>query len=412
MITNETDEQYDPVDLIDFLFLAGGAAFPPLLIVAVAQWWVRRNRVAVAWLQRQTHQIVGRLPIASLPPVHEPPAAIPAPARATSIDVPAVGIDELAAGDNLLIVGGKGTGKTTLLAALVARRQGIHIVLDPHNEPGKWGTLRVIGGGRDYAAITRILTDAMQSLQVRYGRMNKQPGASFARTTFVWDEWRSIARSVAEAGDVVTSIVTEGRKVRLCVLAATHNDTVAALGCKGDKEAFMSSFDWHVYTGAFASREIPHCPTMDTPHGAIPALAYCFSVHKQRGYVLDLRTIAVTEQSSDDLLAALLGANGSERSRRSGECSMAFDGVRTPSNENTEHSDDAVRPENGGITATPDETERTAQTVAMIQSGSGKARAIEDVWGCKKGSSKQYQRAIFLVDAALDDRFTIAKRST
>lgn len=395
MTANEHDIPAEPFDLIDFLCLAGGAAFPPLLIVAVAQWWVRRNRVAVAWLQRQTHQIVGRLPIASLPPVHEPPAAIPAPARATSIDVPAVGIDELAAGDNLLIVGGKGTGKTTLLAALVARRQGNHIVLDPHNEPGKWGTLRVIGGGRDYAAITRILTDAMQSLQVRYGRMNKQPGASFARTTFVWDEWRSIARSVAEAGDVVTSIVTEGRKVRLCVLAATHNDTVAALGCKGDKEAFMSSFDWHVYTGAFASREIPHCPTMDTPHGAIPALAYCFSVHEQRGYVLDLRTIAYPGQSTDALLATLLGANdvpnvhpnGSERSDRSVQRSQSFEGVRTPLN--------------GGITATPEETERTAQTVAMIQSGSGKARAIEDVWGCKKGSSKQYQRAIFLVDAAL-----------
>ena len=66
-------------------------------------------------------------------------------------------LDEIERLPNILIVGGKGTGKTTLMQWLAYRRQqlGRVLVFDSHDHPAKWTgpKVAVVGNGRDYQGI-------------------------------------------------------------------------------------------------------------------------------------------------------------------------------------------------------------------------------------------------------------------
>jgi hypothetical protein len=213
---------------------------------------------------------------------------------------------------------------------------------------------------------------------------------------------------------VFASVITEGRKVRLCVLAASHNDTVAALGCKGDKDAFLNSFDWIVYTGAFATQRLPgsmEIPLIPTEHGDIPAFAFATNVNQQKDYALDLRNVSasnnvtvLTEQDKHNLLNTLLNAapNSDERLNVQGERSERSDSVLAHSQANErlslERSSTAVQEET--IPAmTDDERLKMAQAMALAGQGKSKKESLETAFGVRKGGSPVWQRASKLFDA-------------
>ena len=64
-----------------------------------------------------------------------------------------------------LIVGASGSGKTTIIQHIIARRPGDVLVLDPHDDTVTWpSNAQVVGGGQDYTAIESALLD----LDVQY----------------------------------------------------------------------------------------------------------------------------------------------------------------------------------------------------------------------------------------------------
>jgi energy-coupling factor transporter ATP-binding protein EcfA2 len=286
-------------------------------------------------------------------------------------------LSSIAKGDNILLIGGKGTGKTTLLNALIAARSGTLLVLDPHYSPGDWArATTIVGAGRNYQSIETALKEMQKELDGRYQSRSHGEGV-FDQITLCGDEWRSISKNIEDAGRIVTALATEGRKVRITLLAASHNDTVGSLGTAGDKEAFLSSFDFLIYLGVFASRRFGDIamPFIKTSNGNIPAFAYVIGQNEQRNYTLDMRSFGYENSGDDTFLRSLL-ANETEWSST----------VQTRSY--------AVEREN-------DESIKTARVCELVHSGMGKARAIESVWGCKKGSSSIYVRAKDLLEAAL-----------
>ena len=172
---------------------------------------------------------------------------------------PRIRLSQIARADNLAVVGQKGSGKTTLLLTLMANRSGAHVVVDPHNFPGKWPNAEVIGGGRKYDAIRNALTNLDGAMNERFGQLDcgEVAEGQFPRRTLVTDEFRSIATNIPKsksergAGDYLLDRIAEGRKVGECALLAAHNDTTAALGIEGNAD-MKTCFDYLIYTGGMA----------------------------------------------------------------------------------------------------------------------------------------------------------------
>jgi hypothetical protein len=225
-----------------------------------------------------------------------------APTRSLVPDL--VDIHTIAQADNILIVGNKDSGKTTLLQSLIGLRQGLHCVFDPHNAPNKWvSSNQVVGGGLDYEAIAHGLQNEYQRMHTRAQEMSKQGNSAWQEVTLVADEWRAITQELDgkqgrfNAADVLLKILTQGRKFDMRFLAASHNDTTASLGVAGDKEVVFSSFDWIIYTGAFVRKKLitelwERLPTTTTPDGKLlPLVVVAYNPVEEQMYLLDIRNL-------------------------------------------------------------------------------------------------------------------------
>jgi hypothetical protein len=304
MITTPSHTAFDALDLL--LALAVAPLHPLAAVLVGAQWFLRRSPRVCAWALdlaaqggahiRADRPLVRRL----LPGLVAAELALPAPPRALPgsvgwddtdaddpllLDAPArpalapITVEELAASDNLLIVGSRGSGKTTLLQALIALRARRCYVLDPHSHPGKWPhEARVIGGGRDFAAIYAALLRAEQAMTERARQMSRQAGLHFAPFTLAGDEWGSVTSEITTTkgqdgpGRLLNRLLKEGRKFGVSFIGCAHGDTAESLGSKGDTAAFRNSFDWIVYGGAFVARQLKDQPDLvrDLPLGRTP----------------------------------------------------------------------------------------------------------------------------------------------
>lgn len=135
----------------------------------------------------------------------------------------------------LLIVGASDAGKTTLVQHVLGQRENV-LVVDPHATRGKWGEARVIGAGRNYEAIGRTLDGLVGMMDRRYQELDRGDVAEgeHPRCTVVVDEWRAITRNVKDAGERLSTLLTEARKVNMDLIVATHSANVKALGIEGE----------------------------------------------------------------------------------------------------------------------------------------------------------------------------------
>lgn len=196
------------------------------------------------------------------------------------IGLPVVRLEEIANLDNLWVVGPKGSGKTTLVQALIRMRRGRHIALDPHGTPGKWPGCEMVGAGRDFAAIDQQINRFIAWMDKRYKRMGvgelTEEQCKAARRTMVGDEWRAIrtalpgskggrsGKPVPGAAERLLDILTEGRKAGICVLTASHLDTAEGMGISGEKD-ILKCFDMIIYLGAMATKYVSAAAAMARP---------------------------------------------------------------------------------------------------------------------------------------------------
>ena len=162
--------------------------------------------------------------------------------RETAVDdtfnLPTPPLDLLSALDQeqaILIHGAKGTGKTTLLKHLMARRHNC-LILDPHGAPHKWPNCLMVGAGRDYEAIGLALTGLVALMNHRYGEIGQGlvPEGQHEKMTLLIDEYRGIVQNVSKSGKVITTLLTEARKAQMDMVLVSHSKLVKALGMQGE----------------------------------------------------------------------------------------------------------------------------------------------------------------------------------
>lgn len=301
--------------------------------------------------------------------------------------VQTIKLSTLAQSDNILVVGQKGAGKTTLLRKIVAKRRDKGeqlIALDPHAKPGKWPCYTV-GGGRDYDAIQTALIKIETDMDSRFKQMAKGEIAEgeFPRRATVSDEYRSITDKLngkgetVNAGSLMLSRISEGRKVGECALVACHNDTAEALGIQGNTD-MKTCFDYIIYMGALVDSNRTYKAPVDIKKAAkaleYPAIAW----HPERNnwYVLE-----------DDI---------SKEEINAGE---TIELPSKPVEKNTASITSSQNKDNG---VSLDDAVRVANALVDYKENGNKFTAIERAFNVKRGGASDFVRARELVDAALE----------
>ncbi len=146
-------------------------------------------------------------------------------------------LDTIAPLDNLLIVGGKGSGKTSLMQRIEYIRQatGRTIILDSHAQPAQWQG-DVIGMGRQYADIRNAMVRLLGKLNKRYEKFSTGQSDFKPVHQFI-DEFTLLPGTLKKIGyniqDYSIPMLTEGRKVSFNCVWGIHSDRVKPLGLEG-----------------------------------------------------------------------------------------------------------------------------------------------------------------------------------
>lgn len=151
---------------------------------------------------------------------------------------------------NLLIIGGKGTGKTTLLQHLESERihEGQTIALDSHAVPGQWAG-QSVGAGRNYGQIKNAMIALVDKMDKRHkertaGKVHFEPVHTLI------DEFTLLPGYLKDAGynvqDYSFPLLTEGRKADMNCVWGSHSDRAKPLGLEGMAD-LRECFDALIY---------------------------------------------------------------------------------------------------------------------------------------------------------------------
>lgn len=171
---------------------------------------------------------------------------LPAPAQSPPVTL----LPSLERCDNILVVGKKGSGKTSLLQHLEAARlqTGKTVVLDSHAQPAQWRG-HVIGIGRKYAAIRDAMILLTERMHKRFEKWSAGT-SQFVPVSTIIDEFTLLPQFLRETGYNVQNYsmpaLTEGRKVQMSCVWGVHSDKVKALGLEGASD-LKECFDAVVY---------------------------------------------------------------------------------------------------------------------------------------------------------------------
>ncbi|NJL55441.1 ATP-binding cassette domain-containing protein [bacterium] len=192
-------------------------------------------------------------PAARVPPPPSSPNDLPAP-----VVLPAQeGLAALARASHLLVIGDTGSGKTTLIRALLTTLPpGEVLVLDPKAWPDKWGQIAAIGldGEAEYSQIEAALQAVLTEVRQRLAVLN-QGQHHFPRLTVVVDALNDVADVCATMSKVFARVDSIGRELNISLITIAQRPTVKARKIDGDGDSRQNYTQ--VLLGKYAAKAVP-----------------------------------------------------------------------------------------------------------------------------------------------------------
>ena len=171
-------------------------------------------------------------------------------------------VETLAQGGCSLVVGPRGTGKTSLLQHVISKARCRVIVCDPKLQvAGKWPGAEVVGPGGNYEAIADKLSEIRQRME---------HGGYGERLLVIVDEYWISIKDKAVGESIATDafrIITLGREPQIDIILGTHSERVRGMGIDGEGD-LRDAFDVvRLHSGFTAT--ITFSGNDDTEHPAI-----------------------------------------------------------------------------------------------------------------------------------------------
>lgn len=171
--------------------------------------------------------------VVSAPPPPPPPAAASGTPEWLKSLVDPTGMFN----PHVLLEGLSGSGKSTAARhiAFERMRAGQEVdVLDPHN-PATWGGAKQVFQGQSAASdMAKFMMDTLKDRIAQEAAAEAKGGkASFDPITIVLSDFARLARESPQLQNAIKSLLTEGRKFNIAVLAETTELTRAASGIEG-----------------------------------------------------------------------------------------------------------------------------------------------------------------------------------
>jgi hypothetical protein len=338
--------------------------------------------------------------------LHQAPAATsPAPAPSVSPSptpeasaVPPLPFTDwrrrVLAAHNVIVVGNPQSGKSTLTRAFLPAlaKLGDICILDPHGTRNRW-PWQAIGSGRDYVAIAHALDLLADELDQRY----QQP-AALRRLSIIIDEVPSITLHQKQPWErTYPQLVFEGAKADMRTWILAQSAQVEPLGLKG-KGDLRTSLTW-LYLGEQAIAQCAACAAQPYP-----------AALEQRGVVLPIDTtpLAVYARLPVDEHAQWMVPPAAHGSAPVQSAEPHPNAVQPGSAVPPEPAEPAHQAATDALNLNLDDLRKLAHALRLYAGGSGKVKAIEQAFRCRKGGGSVYQRAHWLVTQALAEQRSTA----
>lgn len=200
----------------------------------------------------------------------------------------------------ILLYGPPGSGKTTMALHIIServKRGHAVVVLDSHNQRGKWGNLPVYGGGKNYEEIVAFLSEFTNEVDRRYQEYNEgKQEAEFEKMTIVVEEFTNWSDKVANATNI-PDLIPDARKVGIYLLMVAHSDTLSSLGGKaGSKDRIEQAT---MSLGMKAKED---------PHGlepAVPAMKGDFKPPSKKKIKANVQEVRIPELDRQEISRVL-----------------------------------------------------------------------------------------------------------
>jgi hypothetical protein len=265
----KTGEQEFNLDLLDFAFITAGAAYPPLLLVTIGQWFIRRSWTFNVWAERALLNVVQeRAPNLLSESIRARVFPTTMADRFGNDDHTVLSdsstelalphhhlpdtnqmIHHLGGRYHLLIIGHTRGGKTATLHAIAryrAAQRATVIVCDPDAIDGKYPGYTCVGAGDNFSAI-KIAIEDMQATIATRRQQRKNGKRSFDEYWFMVDEAHEIKSEIDGAWDILEDAIRRGGKLNIHVCIATQDGQVATLGLQGKSKLLINLTQIEVY---------------------------------------------------------------------------------------------------------------------------------------------------------------------
>lgn len=285
----------------------------------------------------------------------------------------------------LFLHGAQGTGKTTILRAILATRKS-KVVLFAVKPDDAWEFEHfTIDDDGSFETINAALAATLQHAKQRIA--DYKSGVKHEPITIVIDDALVIRDMCQGAYDnLVQYVATVGRSYGVRLILCLHSKHGVVAGFKGKTDMLAGFLKLILARGHQAilrdENENEQYP-IDTR--GVLKLAQRSLVDK--AFRIEVERSVPTERANGTFGLSDAMERDSERSR-----SGSF---------GAENGSD-MKP-NGALTMTPDELSRLTQAIQMHSRGTTKEIAVCQAFDCRKGSSKAYRRAVELFNVAVGE---------